>query len=141
MKMRVTAPKRRRWRAWRAGGAGGEKLPRNGEHPLAHGHVGKDTVDEVRCTVTHSTGVARWAGAPPLARKGDDHVVPTAATHGAREAEGWDAALDVGPKLFLDVRRKWLVVGLACLGKEGFQVLANDAVEHCLLGTVALAMW
>ena len=49
----------------------------DGEDELAHRDVGEDVVHQVGRGVGHALGVARGAGAPALAGKRDEEVVPT----------------------------------------------------------------
>ena len=62
----------------------------DGEHPLAHGHVGEDVVHQVGGGLGHALGVAGGAGAPALAGERDEEVVATGGAAGPCEPVGQD---------------------------------------------------
>ena len=65
------------------------------EDPLAHRHVRKHAVREVRRGPLHAAGGAGRAEAATLAGKGDQHLVAAGRTAHASEAVGEDAASEV----------------------------------------------
>jgi hypothetical protein len=126
------------------GGAGpvmeeGAEALGEGEHELAHGDAGNDVIDQVGCGSGHTLGVAGGAGAPALARKRDEEIVPTGGASDPSKAVGQDSAFEVAPQSPLHVRRDSVAQGIGFVGQSeiGLQVFPDDAVERGGLGPAA----
>ncbi len=67
---------------------GGGVAKRNGEreHPLAHGNLRQDAIDQVGCGIRHATGTAGRADAPSLARERNDRAPLAAGSVDTTEA-------------------------------------------------------
>jgi len=111
-------------------------LRRHREHPLSHGHVGQDVVDEMRRRPAHASGRARGARAPALARVRDDDLLVTDPARDATKSVRQDAAAQIATKLLLDVVGHVLAPLLAHRREKGLEVLTHDEVEGARLGTV-----
>jgi hypothetical protein len=108
------------------------QLERERQDVLAHGHVGKHAVDQMRRRVRHAPACAAWACPPLLARERDKDVVTAVIAPAVDEAVSEDTTPEVRTELLLDVPRQRLGVRLARPAQEGFEVVANDAVERRL---------
>jgi hypothetical protein len=84
----------------------------------------------------HPAAAARWTEAAPFAGKGDQDPVATLVAAEAREAACQDAARKKFAKLPLDEHGQAIAV-VACfrLREEGLKVLAEDPMQHVVLGT------
>jgi hypothetical protein len=106
------------------------------EHPLAHGDLGKDAVDEVGGGVGHAPPRAGGAEAA-LAREGDQTVVAAFVAVQAEEAMSQHAAFEIGAERALDETGNGMVTPTSA-GQEGLELRLDDAVEDALLGTTSL---
>lgn len=66
------------------------------QHPLAYRHMGDDVIHQVRRSLRHAPGSARWAEPAPLATERDELVVAAVAAVQSQEAVGQDAAFEEG---------------------------------------------
>ena len=99
---------------------------RKRQDPLAYGDLGEDPVDEVGGGIGHAATAAGGAEPAPLAREGDEAIVPAGIAVDAQESMGEDAALEDGAELSFDEARQRAG---ALAGQEG--------LENGLLGPVA----
>jgi hypothetical protein len=88
-------------------------------------------VHQVRCRIGHAASAAGRAEAAPLAREGDEPIVPAVVTVKAKEAVGEHAAAKVGTERLLDEARSVLVSGSRA-DEECLQLLADGSVEDRL---------
>ena len=109
---------------------------REREHPLAHGDLGKDAIDEVGGGVGHAPPSAGGAKAA-LAREGDQAVVAALVAVQAEEAMSQHAAFEIGAELALDETGNGMATP-ASSGQEGLELRLDDAVKDALLGTTSL---
>jgi len=106
------------------------------EHPLADRHGGEDAVREVRRGVGHAPSAAGGTEAAAFARERYEAVLPAVVAVHAQEAEGQDAAAQIGAELLLDEAGSGLAAR-ASVGEEGLEPPLDDAIEDALLGAVA----
>src|SRR5207245_11520642 len=93
------------------------------EHPLAHGHVRQDVVDEVCRLLRHAAAATTRTEAPPFARERDEPFVRAALAAHAGEATGEDATGEELAELALDEAGKTAAVGaVGDLAQARFQV-------------------
>lgn len=104
-----------RHRAEHLGLEGSERaqLERERQDVLAHGHVGKHAVDQMRRRVRHAPACAAWACPPLLARERDQDVVTAVVATAVHEAVSEDTTPQICAELLLDVSRQRLGVRLA----------------------------
>ena len=106
----------------------------------AHRHVRDDVVHQVRRRLRHPPGPARGAEPAPLAAERQQLVMPAVAAAQAQEAVGQDAAFEESVELVFDEpRQRGPGAGLG-VGDEAGRVLLHQAVQHGLLGAVALVV-
>ena len=106
---------------------------RRRQHPLPHRDVRQHVRHQVRGSVAHPPGRARRARSTAFARVRDDDFLAALRAHNAQKSVRQDAATQVPPKLFFHVPRQRFAALFAHGGKEGFEVLAHDAMEHGVL--------
>lgn len=107
---------------------------RHAQHPLAHGDVRENLVDEVCRLLRHVPPAAARTEAPALAGEWDEPLEGAGSAAHAGEATGQDPAAEELSRLALDERREPVTVGTRCdLGEEGLEVIAHDAVQQALL--------
>jgi len=84
----------------------------------------------------HASRVARRAHAAPLAREGDEEVVPALPTMGPRETVGGDAAFEIATELALDVAGNRIGVVLRVAGERepSREVGLDGAIQQRALG-------
>ena len=83
------------------------------EDPLAHRQRRDDVIDQMRRGFGHAPGVARRTQPAPLAREGDQKVIPAVRAPGPSEAAGEDAAFQITPKCPFHIGRHALRVPVA----------------------------
>jgi len=103
---------------------------RQGEHPLAHGDVWQDVIDETGGLLRHAATATTRAEPPLLARERDQALEGTALAPNACEAPAQRPTRDELAKLALDEAGEPVTVAaVGGLAQERFQVLADDAME------------
>lgn len=110
---------------------------RKRENPLAHGDFGKNAVDQVGGRIRHAPPCARWTKPTSLARKRKQAVVAATIAMQPQETMCEHTALEVRAELALDERGD-RSAPLPRIREEGFQLFADNFVEECLLGLMAL---
>ncbi len=104
--------------------------PREGDHPLAHGDIGEDVVNEVRCGLGHAAATTGRTETSALAGEGSQKVTAAGEAMRATEAMGVNAASEVAAELALDVGRqawgRWVRLDA---GEEGLEVSVQSLVE------------
>ncbi len=104
--------------------------PREGDHPLAHGDIGEDVVNEVRCGLGHAAATTGRTETSALAGEGNQEVATTSEAMKATEAMGKDSASEVTAELTLDVGRqawgRWVRLDA---GEESLEVSVQSLVE------------
>ncbi len=108
-----------------------------GEHPLAHGHVGDHVIAQVGCDFGHAAGGAGGADAAALAAEGEESLLSAGVTAQAGEAVGEDSAGEVAAEVVLDPGWNAAAVRLLRLGEEGLEVVLDDGVEGRFGGSAA----
>ena len=106
------------------------------EHPLAHGDLGKNAVDEMGGGVGHAPSGTGGTEAS-LTREGDQTVVAAFVAVQTEEAMSQHAALEIGAELALDETGHRSPPRLRA-GQEGLEFRLDDAIEDALLGTARL---
>src|SRR2546429_1615055 len=103
---------------------------RKREHPLAHGNVRQDVIDEVGGLLRHAAAAAARTKAASFARERHEALEGTALAPNAREASAERAARQELAELSLDeAGEPAAIAAVGDLAQEGFQVLADDAME------------
>ena len=103
---------------------------RQREHPLAHGDVRQDVIDEVCGLLRHAAAAAARTKAASFARERHEALEGTALAPNAREASAERAARQELAELSLDeAGEPAAIAAVGDLAQEGFQVLAHDAME------------
>src|SRR5947208_13179506 len=103
---------------------------RQREHPLAHGDVRQDVIDEVCGLLRHAAAAAARTKAASFARERHEALEGTALAPNAREASAERAARQELAELSLDeAGEPAAIAAVGDLAQEGFQVLADDAME------------
>ena len=107
------------------------------EHPLAHGDVGEDVIDQVRGALGHPPPSVARTRPPGFARKRDQPVGAAGAAPKAGELPGEPAAAQkLAEFLFDETRHSLAVARTGGLGEERFEVIENDLVEDAVLRRV-----
>lgn len=106
---------------------------------MTHRQGREDVIHQMRRRLRHTSGVARGAQAAPLAREGDQKVMPAVRASGPGETVGEDAAIEVTTKFAFDIGRHALpiLVVFPYEREVGLQVLLDDLVEDGLFGMAA----
>src|SRR5438094_9185289 len=103
---------------------------RQREHPLAHGNVRQDVIDEVCGLLRHAAAAAARTKAASFARERHEALEGTALAPNAREASAERAARQELAELSLDeAGEPAAIAAVGDLAQEGFQVLADDAMR------------
>src|SRR5438093_1831049 len=103
---------------------------RQREHPLAHGDVRQDVIDEVCGLLRHAAAAAARTKAASFARERHEALEGTALAPNAREASAERAARQELAELSLDeAGEPAAIAAVGDLAQDGFQVLAHDAME------------
>lgn len=112
---------------------------RHAQDPLSDRHIGKHPVDEMRGALGHSAAAAARAERTPFARESDEPVESTAGAMKAREAARQPAAPgEIAERLLDESRQALTLAQRGGLGSEGFEVVADDAVQDGVAGRSAL---
>jgi hypothetical protein len=111
------------------------KLPGNGGHPLAHGHVGQYLRCQVRRGCRHPARAAGGTNRATLAREPDKKLVPAARASHARKTSGQDSAVQIVAKRALDVLRKRARICLASVREKRLEMLVHDVIENRVFGS------
>lgn len=106
------------------------------EHPLPHGHLGQQAIDEMRGGVGHPATAARRAEAAALAREGDPAIESAAVAVHAHESGREDRAPQEAAKLPChEAGNRLLARGRA--GQESLELLLHDLVKVARFGLAA----
>ncbi|HWA73778.1 MAG TPA: hypothetical protein VG937_15645 [Polyangiaceae bacterium] len=103
---------------------------------MSYGNFWENSLNQVRSRPAHSSGIAGWARASPLARKRDQEFLTTELAARSQKTKGVDTALEEGAEFLLDVGGKTSLVLLAGFGQEGFQMLGHELIENGLRGAM-----
>ena len=110
-----------------------------GQHPLAHGHLGEHALDQVGGCVRHSASTTGWTEATPFAGKGDQAVVAAGVAVNTQKAVREYAASEIGAEFAFD-KPSYRRLPFVSASEEGLEVLSNDLVEQGLLRLVTLVL-
>src|SRR5207302_6949034 len=100
------------------------------EHPLAYGDVREDVINEVCRLLRDAAAGAAWTEAPSFAREGHEPLEGTVLAPNACKTSADRAAGQELPELALDEPGEAATLAvISDLPQEGFQVLADDAME------------
>ena len=103
---------------------------RQREHPLAHGNVRQDVIDEVGGLLRHAAAATARTETASLARERHQALEGAVLAPNPCEASAERSARQELAELALDEAGKSAAVGaVGGLAQEGFQVLAHDAME------------
>ena len=102
-----------------------------GTPALAHGHVWKDAIHQVRGPLGHPAAAATRTKTQPFAGEGHQPIQAACRTAEAREPAGQPAAPEKGAKLLLDEPRQPLAVAQARgPHAEGLELIPHHLVQH-----------
>jgi hypothetical protein len=101
-----------------------------GEHPLSHGHLGPDVIDEVRRALGHATSATGRTEPATLEREGHEPLRAAARAAKAREPTGVPSTRQERVELIVDKTRQSLAIAeLRRLGPEREVVVAHHLVQ------------
>jgi hypothetical protein len=113
------------------------QLVRQAQDPLAHRHFWKYVIDQVRCSLRHSSPAAARTDGPALTGERDKPIETARAAVKAREPASKKSAAQEPSKLLLDESRHAVpFVGATRLGAERFEMVAHHLVQHALCGSL-----
>jgi hypothetical protein len=138
---------------------GKPQLPRERQHPLAHGCTGKDIIDEVSRTLGSAATRATWTHRSAFARKCHKHLVGAVATANPRKAMRIHTTTQEIAELSLDKRLYTQAIFAAFSGglQKRFKMVTHGVMQRrrrcvawriaragfhrfCLLGTMIFAV-
>ena len=107
---------------------------REREHPLAHGNMRQDVVDELRGAGGHATAATTRTKTAALAREGHERFGVTPLALKPREAAAPDATLQEPAELLLEERGEAGGIRAGGSGEKRLQVFAHHLMEHGAFG-------
>jgi len=117
------------------------KPVRQAEHPLSHGHIRKDPINQMCCALRHPAAAAARTEAAPLARERHEAILPARRAPEAREPARQPPAPQERAKLLLDKSRQpFALAQTRSLPPERLEVIADDLVERAFARAPGLVL-